>query len=145
MPTLVVATVHGVSAVKPKVFAYAVAVDRSGRISAEDEASFVDVGDEWTADHLLLAAVARCSIVSLSFHARRAGFDLTARGCARGTVTKPEGEERFRFVQIDVEIDAELDPRPEPDALAQLLERAERDCFVGSSLVAKPAYSWHVK
>lgn len=133
------------SSVKPKVFAYSVAVDRSGRISAEDEASFVDVGDEWTADHLLLAAVVRCSIVSLSFHARRADFDLTASGSARGTVTKPPDEERFRFVEVAVEIEAELDPRPEPAALAQLLERAERDCFVGASLITKPAYSWHVK
>ena len=61
-----------------------------------------------------------------------------------GASTIPEGEERFRFVEIDVEIDGELDPRPEPAALAQLLARAERDCFVGSSLIAKPAYRWHV-
>lgn len=133
------------SAFKPKVFAYAVSVDGNGRISAEDEANFVDVGDEWTADHLLLAAVVRCSIVSLSFHARRADFGLTASGTAHGTVTKPPGEERFRFVEVVVAIEAELDPRPEPEALALLLERAERDCFVGASLVAKPAYSWHVK
>ncbi len=133
------------SAVKPKVFAYAVAVDRAGRISAEDEANFVDVGDEWTADHLLLAAVVRCSIVSLSFHARRRHLDVTASGSARGTVTKPEGEDRFRFVEIAVEVEAEIDPQPEPEALAQVLELAERDCFVGASLVAKPAYSWHVR
>jgi organic hydroperoxide reductase OsmC/OhrA len=132
------------SAVKPKSFAYRVAVDRSGRISAEDEASFVDVGDEWTADHLLLAAVVRCSIVSLQFHARRANMNATASGTARGIVTRPEGEERFRFVEIEVEIDGELEPSPDPTALEELLARAERDCFVGSSLVSKPAYRWRV-
>lgn len=132
------------SSAKPKRFAYSVAVDHSGRISAEDEASFVDVGDEWTADHLLLAAVVRCSIVSLQFHARRANMSATASGSARGVVTRPEGEERFRFVEIDVEIDGELDPPPDPAALGRLLLVAERDCFVGSSLVAKPAYRWRV-
>jgi hypothetical protein len=133
-----------VSSAKPKRFAYSVAVDHSGRISAEDEASFVDVGDEWTADHLLLAAVVRCSIVSLQFHARRANMSATASGTARGVVTRPEGEDRFRFVEIDVEIDGELDPPPDPAALGRLLLVAERDCFVGSSLVAKPAYRWRV-
>lgn len=132
------------SSAKPKRFAYSVAVDHSGRISAEDEASFVDVGDEWTADHLLLAAVVRCSIVSLQFHARRANMSATASGSARGVVTRPEGEDRFRFVEIDVEIDGELDPPPDPAALGRLLLVAERDCFVGSSLVAKPAYRWRV-
>jgi hypothetical protein len=37
-----------------------------------------------------------------------------------------------------------VDPEPEPDALAQLLAAAERDCFVGSSLTAKPTYRWVV-
>jgi uncharacterized OsmC-like protein len=133
-----------VGALKPKAFTYEVVVDRAGRMSAEDEATFVDVGDEWTADHLLLAAVVRCSIVSLQFHARRADLDVVAGGTARGTVARPDGEERFRFVQIEVEVEAEVDPRPGASELADLLALAERDCFVGSSLVAKPVYRWHV-
>jgi organic hydroperoxide reductase OsmC/OhrA len=133
-----------VTTVKPKVFTYEVSIDRSGRLSAEDEPGLVEIGDEWTPDHLLLAAVVRCSIVSLEFHARRADTAVVASGSATGTVTKPEGEQCFRFVEIDVQIDAELDPRPEPAALEQLLERAERDCFVGASLISKPVYDWRV-
>jgi len=132
-----------VSVLKPRSFAYEVSVDRDGLISAEDE-EFVDVGDEWTADHLLLAAVVRCSISSLRFHARRVGVDATAGGTATGTVTRPAGEDRFRFVSIAATIDAELDPPPDRQALAELLELAERDCFVGASLVTKPAYRWRV-
>ena len=30
------------------------------------------------------------------------------------------------------------------DAIAELLAKAERDCFVGASLVAKPSYRWIV-
>ena len=128
--------------VKPKTFAYDVSVDRAGRIATDGTS--VELGDEWTADHLLLAAVVRCSIASLGFHARRADVDHVASGRASGVVTKPEGEERYRFVEIDVEIEAVLDPLPEPAALAELLARAERDCFVGSSLKTKPRYTWRV-
>jgi hypothetical protein len=36
----------------------------------------------------------------------------------------------------------ELDPEPDPPALTELLALAERDCFIGSSLTAKPSYRW---
>jgi organic hydroperoxide reductase OsmC/OhrA len=133
-----------VTTVRSKSFTYEVVVDADGRMSAEDEDSFVDVGEEWTADHLLLAAVVRCSIASLAFHARRADLHHRAHGRANGTVTKPEGEERYRFVEIAVEIDVELDPAPDGDAVEELLAKAERDCFVGSSLKTKPTYRWRV-
>jgi organic hydroperoxide reductase OsmC/OhrA len=134
-----------VATVKPKEFAYLVGIDRDGRMSAEGEPASLEPGDEWTPDHLLLAAVVRCSLVSLAFHARRIGVDVAASsGAASGRVTKPEGEERYRFVEVDVELDVTLDPRPEADALAELIERAERDCFVGASLVVKPTYRWNV-
>jgi hypothetical protein len=132
------------AAVKPKAFAYEVVVDRAGRMCAEDEDRFVEVGDEWTADHLLLGAVVRCSIASLAFHARRADRDHLASGTARGTVTKPDGEDCYRFVEIDVSLDVELDPPLEDGALAELVAKAERDCFVGSSLKTKPSYRWRV-
>lgn len=129
-------------ALKPKSFTYDVAVDEQGRIATDGTA--VELGEEWTADHVLLAAVVRCSIASLAFHARRADLDHAAAGTAVGTVTMPEGEERYRFVSIDVELDVRLDPAPDADALAELLAKAERDCFVGSSLKAKPSYTWRV-
>jgi organic hydroperoxide reductase OsmC/OhrA len=131
-----------VPALKAKSFTYDVAVDEQGRIATDGTS--LEVGDEWTADHLLLAAVVRCSIASLAFHARRADLDAAASGTATGTVTKPEGEERYRFVDIEVTLDVRLDPLPDEEARAALLERAERDCFVGSSLKAKPRYTWRV-
>ena len=133
------------ASVKPKEFSYLVGVDRAGRMAAEGEPASLEPGEEWTPDHLLLAAVVRCSLVALQFHARRMDVDVAASsGVASGRVTIPEGEQRFRFVEIDVELDVTLDPRPEPTELKSLLERAERDCFVGASLVVKPAYRWNV-
>jgi hypothetical protein len=43
-----------------------------------------------------------------------------------------------------VELALKLELEPEADTLAELLTLAERDCFVGSSLTAKPRYRWVV-
>src|SRR5579884_4124774 len=86
----------------------------------------------WLADHLLLAALVRCSIDSFAYHARRAGHEPSASGSAHGTITKSGDDSRYRFVSISVRIDAQLQPRTnEPD---DLVAKAERDCFVGASL-----------
>ena len=96
----------------------------------------------WSADHLLLAALVRCSIDSFTYHARRAGHETTAAGSAQGTITKSGEDDRFRFVAISVRIEVQLQPRTnEPD---DLIAKAERDCFVSASLTVKPEYEWHV-
>jgi hypothetical protein len=48
------------------------------------------------------------------------------------------------LVETEVELAVEIAPEPEPDGLHDLLALAERDCFVGSSLTAKPSYRWIV-
>ena len=90
----------------------------------------------------MLAALVRCSIDSFAYHARRAGHEAAASGSARGTVTQSGDDGRYRFVEIDVRIEVQLAPRTtEADAL---VEKAERDCFVGASLALEPNYEWHV-
>lgn len=96
----------------------------------------------WSADHLLLAALVRCSIDSLGYHARRAGHATSASGSAHGTITKTGDDDRYRFVEISVAIDAQLEPRSTD--VEPLVAKAERDCFVGASLVVKPEYEWRV-
>jgi organic hydroperoxide reductase OsmC/OhrA len=96
----------------------------------------------WSADHLLLAALVRCSLDSFAYHARHAGHEVTSSGSAQGTITKSGDDNRYRFVSIIVRIDAQLEPRTnEPD---DLIEKAQRDCFVSASLALKPEYEWHV-
>jgi organic hydroperoxide reductase OsmC/OhrA len=128
-------------AARAKVFEYAVEVDRGNRMTIPGGAQIAPA-EGWSPDHLLLAALIRCSIDSLTYHARRAGHAVIASGEARGTVTKRETDGRYAFVEIDVRIDAQLTPRaPVTDGLVAL---AERDCFVGASLTVKPEYEWHV-
>jgi organic hydroperoxide reductase OsmC/OhrA len=129
--------------VRAKRFEYAIAVDRAGRLTAEGGGR-LDPEEVWTADHLLLAALARCTIESLRFHAGRAGLDAIASAEASGVVTKREQDGRYAFVEIDCALDVELDTTPAPADLDRLIELAERDCFVGASLTVAPRYRWRV-
>jgi organic hydroperoxide reductase OsmC/OhrA len=128
-------------AVTAKVFEYAVELDAGGRLTIPGGGQFVPP-EGWTADHLLLGALVRCSLDSFGYHARRAGHAVTASGSAQGTITKSGPDDRYRFVSIAVRIDAQLEPRA-ADA-DTLVAKAERDCFVGASLAVKPRYDWHV-
>lgn len=128
-------------ATRAKVLAYAVEVDSAGRMTIPGGGQFVPP-EGWSADHLLLAALVRCSIDSFAYHARRAGHEVAASGEAQGTITKSGEDGRYRFVEIDVRIDAQLSPRT--NEIDDLVAKAERDCFVGASLTVKPEYVWHV-
>jgi organic hydroperoxide reductase OsmC/OhrA len=124
-----------------KVLEYAVEVDRGNRMTIPGGAQ-IEHAEGWSPDHLLLAALVRCSIDSFTYHARRAGHEVQASGEAQGVVTKHGEDGRYRFKEIDVRIDVQLTPRTnEPD---DLIAKAERDCFIGASLVVKPQYTWHV-
>jgi organic hydroperoxide reductase OsmC/OhrA len=128
-------------ATTPKTFSYELALDATGKMTVGDGPA-VEVPEAWMPDHLLLAAVLRCSIASLAFHAARAGHTVSASGSAKGTVARRSSDGRFAFESIDLAIDVELTPPTnEPD---DLLAKAERDCFVGASLTIKPAYDWRV-
>ena len=130
--------------VKAKEFRYAVGLGADGAVSTESGASLVP-GSEWTPEHLLLAGLVRCSLDSLRHHLGRAGIELSASiGGASAVVTKRESDGRYAVVEAAVELSVQLRPEPGPDAVAELLEKAERDCFVGASLTAKPSYRWIV-
>jgi organic hydroperoxide reductase OsmC/OhrA len=126
-----------------KRFEYAAAVDRAGRVSAEGGAP-VALGEEWSPEALVLAGLARCTLTSLRYHARREGRDFAGSAAASGAVTRREPDGRYAFVQLRCELDVELDPAPAGDETLALLARAERDCFVSASLSPATEYRWRV-
>jgi len=124
---------------KPRVFDYEVTLDGEGRATAQE--STIDVPQEWAPEHLVLAGLVDCSLTSLRYHAKREAIEVVASGAATGTVTRRE-DGRFAFVDIEVRLDVALTPPPADQAA--LLAKAERDCFIGASLTAKPRYVWNV-
>ena len=71
----------------------------------------LDSAAEWSPEHLLLAALVRCSLKSLRFHAERKGVDVrSASGSSRTLVTKRETDDRYALVETEVELAVELGP-----------------------------------
>ena len=125
-----------------KELRYGVDLTTTGGLTDESGIG-LDIPAGWTPEHLLLAALIRCSVKSLRHHAARRNVDVaSAFGSTRTLVTKRDTDDRYALVETEVELAVELEP--EPDALGELLALAERDCFVGSSLTAKPSYRWVV-
>jgi organic hydroperoxide reductase OsmC/OhrA len=129
-------------AIRAKHFEYWVTLDEGGSLVADGEP--VELGGDVSAEHLLLAGLARCSISSLDHFARQRDVSLTASAYAAGTVTLRADDDRYGFTEIQCRIDVTLDGELPEDQLRQLLESAEWGCFVGASLDPAPRYAWRV-
>jgi organic hydroperoxide reductase OsmC/OhrA len=129
--------------VPAKRFEYGATLDADGRLRADGEDP-LEPGAGWTPEHLVLAGLMRCTLKSLDFHAKRASIATRGSAGAEAVVTKREDDGRYAFVEIECGLDVELEPAPEGERLTELLDLAERDCFVGASLTAPPRYEWRV-
>jgi len=124
---------------------FAVSVDRERTARTVGDAPPLPAGQGWSSEHLLLAALAKCTLTSLLYHARRADLRATAEAEAHGVVTRRDDDGRYAFVEIDVAFDVVLDPPLAGDDLRELLTKAERGCFIGNSLTTPPRYRWTVE
>jgi uncharacterized OsmC-like protein len=125
-----------------KTFSYAVALDAEGDARSDDGGAVLADDEAWSPEHLVLTGLARCTLTSLRYHARRIGVVAGGRAEARGTVTQRDTDGRYAFVRVHVDLDVEIEPAPQN--VRELLAKAERDCFVGATLTARPRYRWTV-
>ena len=129
--------------VRAKHFEYWISLDERGELTADGDP--VAIGGHVGAEHLLLAALARCSISSLEHFARQKEVEVSASAYASGTVTRREDENRYGFVSIECKLDVQLTGGElADDELRSLFESAEWGCFIGASLDPAPKYSWRV-
>jgi organic hydroperoxide reductase OsmC/OhrA len=129
-------------AVRAKHFEYWITHDEGGKLSADGRPT--DIDEDVGAEHLLLAALARCSLSSLAYFARQKGVEARGSTYASGTVTRRGEDDRYAFTEIECRIEVELDGELADADLEQLLESAEWGCFVGASLRPAPRYKWRV-
>jgi organic hydroperoxide reductase OsmC/OhrA len=129
---------------RSKEFRYAVDLS-DGDILRTEDGTPLGGGPEWTPEHLLLAGLLRCSVKSLRHHAKRAGIDVeSATGSASSLFSRRESDGRFAVTELTVALALKLEPQPGDAELAELLAKAERDCFIGASLTLKPTYVWRL-
>ena len=99
--------------------------------------------EEWLAEHLVLAGLVRCTLASLGYHLRKNDLRATSSGRAHGVVTTRE-DGLYAFVDIEAAYVVDLEQPLGPDEVRELVASAERGCFVGNSLTARPRYRWTV-
>ena len=129
--------------VQAKEFTYDVLLEDGGVMLA-DGAGAIDAPEGWRPDHFLVAALLRCTLQALRYHAERAGLEASGRGEGRALVTKRAADERYAVVEIVASYDIAIAPDPGDEGAAELVFKAERDCFVGASLTVEPEYRWTV-
>ena len=129
-------------AAQAKTFSYEVSLDREGAATSSDGGSPLPAEEAWSPEHLVLAGLARCTLTSLDYHAKRVGVASGGSASASGEVTQRTTDGRYAFVRVRVDLDVTLEPLP--GNVRELLSKAERDCFVGASLTTKPRYRWIV-
>ncbi len=71
-------------AVKAKELRYEVGLSTTGELTDENGVA-LDTPPEWSPEHLLLAALIRCSLKSLRHHAKRSAVEV--RSASRGGVS----------------------------------------------------------
>jgi uncharacterized OsmC-like protein len=126
------------------VLDFDVSVERDGTATSGVDGSELEREGAWSAEHFVLAGLVRCTLASLAHAAERAEIEVIATGRAHGRVTKREDDGLYAFVEIEATYDVEISPPLAPAELTDLLARAERGCFVGNSLTARPRYRWTV-
>ena len=84
---------------------------------------------DWDAEHLLLSALARCTLASLEYYAKRANVAVSGSAVADGVVTRRDSDGRFAFVEARLALDIEVEPALPDEALWKEAVRRASDIF----------------
>ena len=92
-------------------------------------------GTRWSPETLVVAAVGDCFILTFRAIARASKLTWTSLEC-HVTGTLDRNERTTRFTRFDVHAELTLPPTANVEQAQRLMEKAERNCFITSSLNA---------
>lgn len=92
-------------------------------------------GTRWSPETLVVAAVGDCFILTFRAIARASKLTWTSLEC-HVTGTLDRNERTTRFTRFDVHAELTLPPAANVEQAQRLMEKAERNCLITSSLNA---------
>ena len=105
------------------------------QIVSEPPAEFGGPGDKWSPEHLLVASVADCFVLTFRAIAAASRLEWTALDVsAEGVLDKVERS--MKFTDVTVRAVLSLPEGGDPAKAERLLERAEAGCLITNSLSA---------
>ena len=136
------------SALEPAVFRFETSVRRLGRHAGEMNAPGIPQvalgcpqvfgGDEknWTPEHLFIAAIEACIMMTFDEIAARSGIEVVSyESSAEGELRTVDGV--FRFSSITVKPRIVLGSGVTPEKAQKMIEKAHRRCLVTNSLITE--------
>ena len=105
-------------------------------IASAPPPEFDGPGGRWSPEHLLVAAVADCLVLSFRGVARANKFEWFSLECSvAGTLDKVEGKTRFTHMAARATL--RVPAGTDEGKAKQLLARAEHVCLISNSLLAE--------
>ena len=100
--------------------------------------------DHWNPEHLMLAALQSCMMLSFLAHCSHNGVELISyRSEAAGQLARREDNMRYAFRKIGMIVTVVVAGGHAP--LAQnLTSKAQRDCFISASTDAEIEVAWRI-
>jgi organic hydroperoxide reductase OsmC/OhrA len=103
-------------------------------------------GDDvrWSPEHLYLAAIQSCTMLSFIAHCGHNGLELVAyESHAEGRLARNQDDRRYAFQRVDMVVMARMAGGHSGPA-RELTGKAERDCFISASTTADVVVDWRI-
>jgi organic hydroperoxide reductase OsmC/OhrA len=100
--------------------------------------------ERWSPEHLFLAALQSCTMLSFLAHCVHNDLDVEEYSATTsGSIERRQADQRYAFTHVEMEVRVGMAPGHAEGARA-LTDKAERDCFITASTTAAVAHDWKI-
>ena len=100
--------------------------------------------DRWSPEHLFLASLQACTMLSFLAHCAHNDLDVEEYGATTtGSIERRQADQRYAFSHFEMEVRARM-AAGHADAARALTDKAVRDCFITASTTASVEHDWTI-
>jgi organic hydroperoxide reductase OsmC/OhrA len=100
--------------------------------------------DHWSPEHLFLASLESCTMLSFLAHCAHNDLDVEEySSAATGSLQRRADDQRYAFTHVAVKVHARM-AAGQAEAARGLTGKAERDCFITASTTATVETDWQI-